>query len=553
MNNKLLLLPVLITGSLLCNTALAANQRPAADKQSISINEDSTDNAITLTATDADGDALTYHVVRKPRKGTLTQASPGSASFTYTPKPNYSGRDRFLFRAKDGASASTLAVVSISVQDVADAPPTVADIVTSGKENKSVTIKLLGAGGSGSTLRYTATDPAHGSVSIRRDRATYKPDANFNGSDSFTYTATDGSGTSEAASVSISIAAVNTAPEAQNQAVEVPLDTTTAITLVGSDAEDADPAFAVVRKPLHGSLNSLVGSSLSYTPESGYQGADSFSFRLTDSEGLRSRLATVNLKMVDAVDPEPEPEPEPKITGKLNDTGITTCADSGASGTYNTKLDCEEEDPQGDAIPLGQDADYGRDATHNDDSDGHAGFSFTKLDASGGELPANAGSWNCVKDNVTGLIWEVKTTDAGLHDRNDRYNWYNTNPLTNGGSDGFADRYGAICHGYSNADSSTWCNTEAYVQRVNTAGWCGASDWRMPEVNELQGIADLSRASPSIDTTYFLNTIPNRVYWSGTAYAGSSSGAWFVDFGNGYDGWSYRSYDAAVRLVRSGQ
>ncbi len=222
MNNKSpILLPVIMTSCLLCNTALAANQRPAADKQSVSINEDSTDNAITLTATDADGDALTYHVIRKPRKGTLTQDSPGSASFTYTPEANYSGRDRFLFRAKDETSASTLAVVNISVQEVADAPPTVADIVTSGKENKPVTIKLLGAGGSGSMLSYTATDPAHGSVSIRRDRATYKPDANFNGKDSFTYTATDGSGASDPATVSLSVSAVNNMPVAEDQTFEL--------------------------------------------------------------------------------------------------------------------------------------------------------------------------------------------------------------------------------------------------------------------------------------------------------------------------------------------
>ena len=57
------------------------------------------------------------------------------------------------------------------------------------------------------------------------------------------------------------------------------------------------------------------------------------------------------------------------ITGKLNDTGITACGDAS-----NNNLDCPVNDYHG------QDAEYGRDATHNDDSDGHAGFSFTKLD-----------------------------------------------------------------------------------------------------------------------------------------------------------------------------
>ena len=70
-----------------------------------------------------------------------------------------------------------------------------------------------------------------------------------------------------------------------------------------------------------------------------------------------------------------------------------------------------------------QDCSHGRDATHNDDWDGHAGFSFTKLDRNGNPLPAAATSWSCVRDNVTGLTWEVKTNDGGIHDKDNTYWW----------------------------------------------------------------------------------------------------------------------------------
>ena len=65
-----------------------------------------------------------------------------------------------------------------------------------------------------------------------------------------------------------------------------------------------------------------------------------------------------------------------------------------------------------------QDCSHGRDTTHNDNSDGHAGFSYTKLDSNGKPLPDQTVDyattpWACVKDNVTGLIWEVKTDDGG--------------------------------------------------------------------------------------------------------------------------------------------
>lgn len=130
----------------------------------------------------------------------------------------------------------------------------------------------------------------------------------------------------------------------------------------------------------------------------------------------------------------------------LNDTGLTTCGDytgkqfSHEANHNNALGDCTAAtDSDGDNIPTGQDATLGRDATSPDYSDGEAGFSFTKLDASGNNLPATAASWSCVKDNHTGLIWESKqglgqgVGSAGLHSADDKYFWYSTDPSINGG------------------------------------------------------------------------------------------------------------------------
>lgn len=64
-----------------------------------------------------------------------------------------------------------------------------------------------------------------------------------------------------------------------------------------------------------------------------------------------------------------------------------------------------------------QDPDIGRAATADDDSDGRAGFSFIKVDADGKPLSADAPRLSCVKDKVTGLMWERKTSDGGLRDK----------------------------------------------------------------------------------------------------------------------------------------
>jgi hypothetical protein len=96
------------------------------------------------------------------------------------------------------------------------------------------------------------------------------------------------------------------------------------------------------------------------------------------------------------------------------------------------------------------------------------------------------------------------------------------------------------------------CDTEKFTADVNATGLCGASDWRMPKVKELEGIADIGRANPAIDPTYFPNT-QSSYFWSGSPYAYSSGYAWFVDFYFGDANYGLRSYSVAVRLVRGGQ
>jgi hypothetical protein len=206
-------------------------------------------------------------------------------------------------------------------------------------------------------------------------------------------------------------------------------------------------------------------------------------------------------------------------TWLLNDTGI----DWWANGTTNFLSSPPADYP-------GQDASYGRDATQDNDADGHAGFAFTKVAANGGALAASASAWSCVRDNVTGLIWEVKTDDGGPRDKDWTYSWYNPDPATNGGSAGYPD-YGNNCY------DSTRCDTAKFAADVNQAGLCGASDWRLPTREELRSIVDYSRYSPAIDIAWFPNT-PSSWYWSSSPSAYYTDLAWIVYFVNGLAGYS---------------
>lgn len=225
-------------------------------------------------------------------------------------------------------------------------------------------------------------------------------------------------------------------------------------------------------------------------------------------------------------------------TGFLNDTGIDWCAND----TTNN-LACPV------ASHRGQDGEHGRDALARAGQlqkvgGGNAGFDFTKLDANGNAQSTSAAQWDCVRDNHTGLIWEVKTT-SGLRSMDNTYTWYNPDPTTNGGSAGVQN--GGNCTGSA-------CDTHAFVQAVNQEGLCGASDWRMPTRRELMSIVHNGRYNPAIDTDYFPNT-PSIWFWSSSPYASHSNSAWYVYFGYGfvYDfpKWGYDIL--TVRLVRAGQ
>ena len=160
---------------------------------------------------------------------------------------------------------------------------------------------------------------------------------------------------------------------------------------------------------------------------------------------------------------------------------------------------------------------------------------FEKLDSAGRVLPATAESWDCVRDNENGLVWEVKETNGGLRDLDFTYSWYSPD-----GELGIPD--GGECY-------YIYCDTYSLVEAVNEEGLCGWRDWRLPTNLELMSL-DTERLyyDPDIDQRYFPNT-QSGYYWTSTL-AGVGPLSWSVNFLNGFPEVSPRRLAYYVRLVR---
>src|SRR5205823_4491980 len=158
--------------------------------------------------TDIDSAVLTASLVTGPANGTLTLNANGS--FTYTPALNFNGSDSFTYKANDGTADSNVATVTLKVRRAKDRPTAANDSYSTAEDTPltiaaaaGVLVNDTDVDGNALTA-LVVTQPAHGTLTLNADGSfTYTPNANFNGSDSFTYKANDGSADSNVATVTL--------------------------------------------------------------------------------------------------------------------------------------------------------------------------------------------------------------------------------------------------------------------------------------------------------------------------------------------------------------
>jgi VCBS repeat-containing protein len=319
-------------------TVNAVNDAPVAAGTTVTTNEDTGTSGNLPAATDTDNDAVTYAKATDPAHGTVTVNADGS--YTYTPQPGYHGADSFSYAVSDGEGGTATCTATITVSDVND-PPVAANDALAATEDTPVTLAaadLLGndTDADGQTLSIVSVaSGTGGTVVLDGDGSiTFTPAPDFHGTATFSYTVTDGSAQSNAATATVVVGAVNDAPAAAPATLVTAEDAGAQGQLpTAADADGDTLVYTRATDAEHGTVTVNADGNYTYTPVANYHGTDSFSYTVSDGQGL-TRTYTVSITVTPVND-----------APLLQPGTATTAQDTAWEGQLPTATD-----PDGDAL-----------------------------------------------------------------------------------------------------------------------------------------------------------------------------------------------------------
>ncbi len=556
---------------------------------------------ITLLGSDSDGDSLTYEIVSDPVQGGAAVLDGNVVHFQ--PAAIYDQPESFTYRVYDGRVYSNTATVTIDIVptiDTNEAPKANDQNITT-NEDASVNVILSATDADHDALTFTVlTNPSHGTLSATAPNLIYTPDANYHGSDSFTYKANDGTVDSMPATVNITINSVNDFPTADaGDDQSVVLGAT--VSLDGSGSSTVDGA---ITKYIWSFSSKPVGSASVFSDENAQKPTfvpdkvGTYVIRLSVFDDNQDFDAG-NDEVIVTVLPAP-------LESKLLKTGQTKSFDADGMEVNDGSI---KDDGYYQA---GRDRNFTKDDANkvmidnisatvwqNDADVGSVTKSWSGSEAinycegkvydglpmdlpkiadlfylknhgailddgfAGGSPIKEFWSSNIIIED-TGYAWTMKyiqDLDGWADITEDRYircvkktgNEYKGDFVRDDAKNIVEDREANLIWEDGTGVKSVKYNWLVAIDRCEGLNFAGYDDWRLPNINELYSTGDRSVSSPAI-RSQFAN-VEQDYYWSATT---DFEGEWFlaqaVEFkeGNtaGLDKRSFIGDEAYVRCVR---
>lgn len=264
---------------------------------------------------DIDGDVISLILtpVENVQNGSMTLQADGG--FTYTPNTGFTGSDFFVYQIQDEEGLSDNGRVDIEVGNANQPPVAVNDNYQMDEDTT-----LIVNSGDADALLANDSDPENDMIQLTGNLVetvsngmltidiagnfTYVPDANFYGTDSFTYEITDNQGNTAQAMATIAIAAVNDAPLALSDNYQTNEDSSLIVAAPGLLENDTDPDMDSLTvntspevAPVNGQVTLSADGSFTYQPNSGFNGQDNFQYQITDPDQA-SDVATVFIDVI---------------------------------------------------------------------------------------------------------------------------------------------------------------------------------------------------------------------------------------------------------------
>jgi hypothetical protein len=278
-------------------TVNSVNDNPVINLSATSIttNEDTAGN-VTYTYTDIDGNTVSATIKTNGSNGSATISG---TTITYTPNANYNGNDSIVVTFTDGAGYTNDVTIPVTVNSVNDLPTITMNttITTNEDTNGTLSFSVTDIDGD-SVTNSVSTNASNGTINITNNTINYKPNENYNGTDTFTMSFVDTNGGVVQKVVTVNITAINDTPViTMDTNATINEDTTANFVFSATDVDGDSISATIVNAPTDGNAT-INGTTITYTPNANYYGSDSFDVRFSDGVVNVDKNITVTITSV---------------------------------------------------------------------------------------------------------------------------------------------------------------------------------------------------------------------------------------------------------------